>query len=153
MARPIKEGILFFSIPCDFFSDPLIKRLERQFPGQGICLYFRLRCDGHSRKGYYVPLDEDSIFNIIDDLRIDDSEFNEILSFMIEKKIFVEIEHPKFGRVITNEAMQRDYQAAVDDRIRKRKERNKQYTLTVDESIWLLSKDDTDERICPRTIP
>lgn len=153
MAKPVKDGILYFPLPVDFFHDPKIKRLERKFPAVGIRLYLKIRCDGHSRHGYYFPMDEDSIFNILDDLRIEETEFNQIVDFMIEKDILVEIHHSILGRVVTSKDMQQDFQVAAAERIKKRKQRDKSYRFPVDDEIWILEtvpgqSGDNSETIC-----
>ena len=59
MARPQKEGLEYFSLDVDFFSDRKIKILKGRFGADGITYYLYLLCEIYKGHGYYLEVDED----------------------------------------------------------------------------------------------
>ena len=56
MARPQKEGLEYFSLDVDFFSDRKIKILKGRFGADGITYYLYLLCEIYKGHGYYLDV-------------------------------------------------------------------------------------------------
>lgn len=59
MARPQKEGLEYFSLDVDFFSDRKIKILKGRFGADGVTYYLYLLCEIYKGHGYYLDFDAD----------------------------------------------------------------------------------------------
>ena len=94
MARPQKEGLDYFPLDVDFFSNRKIKALMGRFGAQGVTYYLYLLCEIYREHGYYLQTDDDfdyiisaePVFDSFGHLTyivksaIDMTEFNELLS-------------------------------------------------------------------------
>ena len=137
MARPIKEGLDYFTTEAGIFSTPKIRSLIRKFGTNGIAAYFWI--NAHSlEKAYYLQWDDDTKGLMCDELRIDENQIDEIVEFMVEKKIFVEINHSDMGDVLTSEKLQKDFIPVLSDRLRKSKG-NPTVEDRTDPEIWLIT--------------
>lgn len=67
MARPQKEGLSYFPLDCDFFTNRKIKALRRAHGTLGVLTYLNLLCKVY-KNGYYLK------FNSISELSYDIAE-------------------------------------------------------------------------------
>lgn len=61
MARPPKEGLLYFPFDVDFYEDFKIEDLSNEFGPLGESVYKRILCLVYRDKGYYLEIDMDRL--------------------------------------------------------------------------------------------
>lgn len=134
MPRPQKDGLDYFPLDVTFFTDPKIKILKARYGVDGIAVYIYLLCEIY-RTGYYLQLNDDSIYIFSDDLKMSTEKVMQVLNFLLERSLF---EHTLFqsDKVLTSAGIQRRFQLAV-------KERAKKNPVNA-EGFWLLPPDKTE---------
>ena len=136
MARPKKQGLLYFSFDTDFFySDRRIKALRSRFGNDGIVLYIWILCEAYKDKGYYLIYDEDCIDNMITDLGLTEGFIEQVMEYLASRSLLTKIS-TLAGPVttITSPGIQKRYQEAMKGQKR---------TVDVCSEIWLLKKEET----------
>ena len=136
MARPKKQGLLYFSFDTDFFySDRRIKALRSRFGNDGIVLYIWILCEAYKDKGYYLVYDEDCIDNMITDLGLTEGFIEQVMEYLASRSLLTKIS-TLAGPVttITSPGIQKRYQEAMKGQKR---------TVDVHGGIWLLKKEET----------
>lgn len=134
MARPKKQGIDYFSLDCDFFSDRKIKILKARYGADGITLYLYLLCEIY-KNGFYIRVDEDFYYIVSDDLGMNCDKVKQVLTFLLERSMF-DKQLFQSDAVLTSAGIQKRFQLAV-------KERAKKNPIKVD-GFWLLEKEETE---------
>lgn len=135
MARPQREGIEYFSMDVDFFSDRKIKVLKGRFGSAGITFYLYLLCEIYHGHGYYLKIDEDFEYLTSSDLLLESEKIMEMLSFLLDRGLF-DKELFESYHILTSASVQRRYQMAVKTRAAKT-------NVFVDPRFWILSKEET----------
>ena len=134
MARQKKQGIDYFSLDCDFFSDKKIKILKARYGADGITIYLYLLCEIY-RNGYYIIVDDDFYYIMSDDLNMNCDKVKQVLTFLLERSMF-DKQLFQSDAVLTSAGIQRRFQLAV-------KTRGKKNPIEV-ERFWLLKKEETE---------
>ena len=134
MARQKKQGIDYFSLDCDFFSDKKIKILKARYGADGITIYLYLLCEIY-RNGYYIIVDDDFYYIMSDDLNMNCDKVKQVLTFLLERSMF-DKQLFQSDAVLTSAGIQRRFQLAVKTRAKKN-------PIEV-ERFWLLKKEDTE---------
>lgn len=133
MARPKKDGLLYFSFDTDFFyADNRIRTLRARFGSDGLIFYIYLLTEIY-RNGYYLRWNEESEDNVVADLNLSEGLIKQILKFLINRSLLTSI-LVNSDTIITAPGIQKRYQEAVKSLKRD---------VFVDEQIWLLSKEET----------
>lgn len=134
MPRPQKDGLDYFPLDVTFFTDPKIKILKARYGVDGIAVYVYLLCEIY-RVGYYLQLNEDSIYIFSDDLKMSPEKVMQVLNFLLERSLF---DNKLFqsDKVLTSAGIQKRFQLAV-------KERAKKNPVNA-EGFWLLPPDKTE---------
>lgn len=132
MARPMTDGLLYFPLDVDFFSDKKIKSLRAHYGADGIALYLYLLCEIY-RNSYYIKVDDDFIDCAAADLGLTVDKTRQIMKFFCKRSLF---DDKLFmaDTILTASSIQRRYQEA-----RKGSKRD----VFVDAKLWLLDKLDT----------
>lgn len=115
MARKCKIGLTYFSHDCDSTADPKLKILLAKYGVIGYGTYWKILEEGYKEKGYYFDCTEDNIILLSSDLKLDVEKVQEIINFMIEKKLFNKEIYEKYS-VLTSKRMQRNYIAGSEQR-------------------------------------
>ena len=134
MARQKKQGIDYFSLDCDFFSDKKIKILKARYGADGITIYLYLLCEIY-RNGYYIIVDDDFYYIMSDDLNMNCDKLKQVLTFLLERSMF-DKQLFQSDAVLTSAGIQRRFQLAVKTRAKKN-------PIEV-ERFWLLKKEETE---------
>ena len=136
MARPKKQGLLYFSFDTDFFySDRRIKALRSRYGNDGIVLYIWILCEAYKDKGYYLIYDDDCIDNMITDLGLTEGFIEQVMEYLASRSLLTQISTLASPvTTITSPGIQKRYQEAMKGQKR---------TVDVKGEIWLLSKDET----------
>lgn len=132
MARPKKDGLLYFSFDVDFFSDKKIKSLRARYKNDGITFYIYLLTEIY-RNGYYIRWDEDYEDNAIVDLDLTEGFIKQVMTFLTNRSLLTSITVGT-DTIITSPGIQKRYQEAVKGLRRD---------VFVNSEIWLLSKEET----------
>ncbi len=143
MARPLKEGLDYFSLDVDFLNDSAIRKLRQKRGSLGVIVYISLLCHIYKKHGYYAILDDDLVSDVTDDLSGKYAPDTDAVSAVIEDCIslglIVRVENSKTmaahrgeGKpaVITSRRVQ--IQFLLSSRRRK--------SIEVDGTIWLLNQ-------------
>ena len=136
MARPKKQGLLYFSFDTDFFySDRRIKALRSRYGNDGIVLYIWILCEAYKDKGYYLIYDDDCIDNMITDLGLTEGFIEQVMEYLASRSLLTPISILASPvTTITSPGIQKRYQEAMKGQKR---------TVDVKGEIWLLSKEET----------
>lgn len=137
MPRPQKEGIDYFPLDVNFFSDKKVKILKARFGADGITIYLYLLCEIY-RAGYYIKFDDDALFITSNDLGMSPDKVKQVLKFLLERSLFDNILFQS-DTILTSTGIQRRFQLAV-------KERAKKNPVEV-QGFWLLNKTETESFI------
>lgn len=134
MPRPQKDGIDYFPLDVNFFSDPKIKILKARYGVDGVAVYVYLLCEIY-RAGYYLQLNEDSAYIISDDLKMSAEKVMQIMNFLLERSL-LDSKLFQSDKVLTSAGIQRRFQLAVRERAKKNHIEIK--------GFWLLSEAETE---------
>ncbi len=134
MPRPQKNGIDYFPLDVNFFSDPKIKILKARYGVDGIAVYVYLLCEIY-RAGYYLRLNQDSIYIISDDLKMSAEKVMQIMNFLLERSL---LDSTLFqsDKILTSAGIQKRFQLAVKERAKKNPVEIK--------GFWLLDETETE---------
>ena len=88
MARTREIGLRYFPMDTGIFSDRKIRRLLKTFGAKGYLIYNFVLCEIYRDKGYFVQCDEDFLFDIADNLAIDENLVKEVISFCVSNVLF-----------------------------------------------------------------
>ena len=135
MARPQKEGLEYFSLDVDFFSDRKIKILKGRFGADGVTYYLYLLCEIYKGHGYYLDFDADFDYITSSELGMSPEKIGQMRKFLLERSLF---DNKLFqsDTILTSTGIQRRFQMAVKSRATKN-------PIVVNAKFWLLSKEET----------
>lgn len=143
MSRPKEDSLKYFPLKVGFFQNKKIRMLKSRFGKDGVTFYLYLLCEIYGGKGYYVRFDEDLLFIIADDLNIEVNLTRQIMKYLCERSMLVEIEIENekeeskvFASVniITARNIQEQYQESTKGLRRD---------VLVDKRIWVLKNEET----------
>lgn len=133
MARPKRDGLLYFSLDTDFFyADRRIKALRSRYGSDGLIFYIYLLTEIY-RNGYYIRWDEDGMDNAIVDLGLTEGLIEQVMTFLVNRSLLTRILVGS-DTIITSPGIQRRYQEAVKGLKRD---------ISVDRDVWLLNQGET----------
>ena len=133
MARPKKDGLLYFSFDTDFFyADNRIKALRARYGSDGLIFYIYLLTEIY-RNGYYIVWNEDSEDNALADLNFSDGLIKQVMEFLVNRSLLLRI-LVNSDTIITSPGIQKRFQEAVKTLKRD---------IYVYEDIWLLNNEET----------
>lgn len=144
MPRPVKEGLDYFSLDTDLLTrDKRIKKLLRQYGADGITFLIALWCDIYGGTGYYVVADDEYLEEMAHDTGINFNTIRQIVGYLLSRSLF---DNTLFQsvKVLTAPGIQRRYQLAVKERVRKRRT-----PVIVETDYWLLPEEE-DETVTIR---
>lgn len=135
MARPKRDGLLYFSLDTDFFyADRRIRALKSRFGSDGIVLYIYLLTEIY-REGYYTRWNTDSIESAMDELGFAEGLIEQIMTFLVSRSLLMKVSIlAGSDAVITSPGIQKRYQEAAKSLRRD---------VIVNREIWLLNEDET----------
>ena len=133
MSRTQSQGIEYFPMAVDFFSDKKVKILKARYGADGITIYLYLLCQIY-REGYYIRVDEDFEYMLSDDLNMSSDKVKQVMTFLFERSMFHE-QLFKSDAILTSTGIQERWQKAISTRARKSPIEVGNY--------WLLNESDT----------
>ena len=117
MARPLKDGIDYFPIDCQF--NDKMKLIQAEFGLIGVGIVIRLWQRIYGEKGYYTAWDEDVVLVFASENGVGASIVSEVVSACLRRGIFDRNTYELHG-VLTSEGIQERYVEATARRQRKK---------------------------------
>lgn len=133
MSRTQSQGIDYFPLAVDFFSDKKTKALKARYGADGVMVYIYLLCQIY-REGYYTGVDEDLYDNIADDLHMSIDKIQQVMTFLLGRSMFNE-QLFRSDAILTSSGIQERWQRAITTRASK--------TPIVVGRFWLLNESET----------
>lgn len=112
MARPKKQGIDYFPLDVDFFSDVKIRKIARACGSQSTSILICLLCNIYKDNGYYILWDEDLPFVIADSVGVSEGAVKEVILKAIQVDFFDKDIYEKY-KVLTSHGIQSRFKSAV----------------------------------------
>lgn len=143
MARPKKDGLDYFPMDTDIFSDEKVRILKARYGADGIALYLYVLCRIY-RNGFYVRYDDDFDCVAAEELHMSVAKVQQIMTYLFSRSLLTKV--TKVSKlvipvtIITSHGIQRRFQLAVKARALKN-------PITVDKAFWLLKKTETESFI------
>ena len=108
MARPKKQGIDYFPLDVNFFSDVKIRKIARACGSQSTSILICLLCNIYRGKGYYISWDEDLPFCIADEVGVSEGCVKEILLKSVQVGFFDVDKYSAYG-ILTSSWIQKRF--------------------------------------------
>ena len=132
MAGKPRLGLDYFFVSVDFYSDIKIRHLKRIHGSYGIHAYIFLE-QLIFRSGSYLKFDlDDLVFELSDELQIDEPKAAEILNYLVKTNLFDKASFDK-GYLTSVEIQEHYYFATKERKVRTQPE------------CWLLSEEKMKE--------
>ncbi|TZF84531.1 DUF4373 domain-containing protein [Pedobacter sp. BS3] len=113
MARPVKQGLDYFSFDVDFYDNRKVRKIMRSCgPVSGTVLSC-LMCNIYRYKGYYILFDDDLAFDISDVTGTPEEDVNDIINKAIEVNFFNQELYEKYGILTSDEIQKRFKQGSA----------------------------------------
>lgn len=109
MARPLKNGLEYFSLDVVFYNDIKIRKIVRRKGGDALSVYIVLLCIIYD-KGYYLEWNDDVPFLISEATGYQEDRVTEIILYCIENGLFDKHIFEQY-HVITSCSIQKRYMA------------------------------------------
>lgn len=118
MARPIKNGLEYFSIDVDFFSDLKIRRIKKDCGPISISILICLLCNIY-RDGYYIGWNEDMCFAVAETTGAAEGAVSEVVHKALSVGLFDKSMFVRY-KILTSNGIQKRYEnVAKSSRIKK----------------------------------
>ena len=126
MARPLKEGVDYFSLDC--YMDDKIKMIQAEFGLKGFAIVVKLRQTIYREHGYYCEWNEEKklLFASEEGADCGPGLINEIVQACIRRDIFSKKLFDKY-QILTSRGIQKRYLSITAKR--KKAEMKKEYSL------------------------
>lgn len=115
MARPMKDGISYFSFDVDFLNDIKVRKIKRQFGNDGIVVVISLLANIYRDRGYYMTWDDDTAFVLGDEVDVDEEVVIRIVNKALEVGMFDQEMYDKH-RILTSRGIQKRFLKAAERR-------------------------------------
>lgn len=112
MARPLKSGIDYFPLDCNFMKDIKVRKILRACGPSAIAVIVNLLCTIYQGDGYYMMWDEDTGFLIADDVGVKESFVHEVVKAAVQAEFFNAGMFDTRG-ILTSVGIQRRYKEAT----------------------------------------
>lgn len=126
MARPLKRGLDYFPLSCDF--DDSIKLIEAKHGYTGFGIYIKLLQKIHKYEGYYMICQEKNLLLFAKECGISLSELKEIIDTCFEEGVFDKGMYDSF-KILTSVDIQKTWFKIVTDSKRKETDIESKYNL------------------------
>lgn len=143
MARPRKDGLDYFPLDVNFLSDLKIKKIIRAYGAQAVAVVMSVLTTIYRDNGYFATYDDDLIFIIADELKLEDGYVKNVIEKLIEVD-FLNKEQKEKNNILTSIGIQERYLKVCERRVKKKL--NATYNLINDGSNELPQTESTDDR-------
>lgn len=142
MARPRKDGLDYFPLDVNFLSDLKIKKIIRAYGAQAVAVVMSVLTTIYRDNGYFATYDDDLIFIIADELKLEDSYVKNVIEKLIEVD-FLSKEQKEKNNILTSIGIQERYLKACERRVKTTL--NATYNLLNDSSTELPQTESTPD--------
>lgn len=140
MARPRKDGLDYFPLDVNFLSDLKIKKIIRAYGAQAVAVVMSVLTTIYRDNGYFATYDDDLIFIIADELKLEDGYVKNVIEKLIEVD-FLSKEQKEKNNILTSIGIQGRYLKVCERRVKKKL--NATYNLINDSSNELPQTEST----------
>ena len=112
IARPIKQGLDYFSFDVDFYDNLKIRKIMRACGPGGGSILTCLLCTIYRNKGYYILWDQDLPFDIADKVGVSEGAVSEVITKAVQVDFFDDYQFQTNG-ILTSEEIQKRYKAGT----------------------------------------
>ena len=131
MARISKSGLDYFPLDVNFFQDRKVRRISNRHHAAGIAALTSLLCLIYKEKGFYVAWNQDTLFDISQEVCCEEEEMQAIIDDCLSVGLFDTYIYKEYG-ILTSQAIQEQYHKIITDSRRK-------YKLPL-EQFWLIKE-------------
>ena len=131
MARISKPGLDYFPLDVNFFQDRKVRRISNRHHAAGIAALTSLLCLIYIEKGFYVAWNQDTLFDISQEVCCEEEEMQAIIDDCLSVGLFDTYIYKEYG-ILTSQAIQEQYHKIITDSRRK-------YKLPL-EQFWLIKE-------------
>lgn len=135
MARISKSGLDYFPLDVNFLQDRKVRRISSRHHAAGIAALTSLFCLIYKEKGYYVPWNQDTLFDVAQEACCEEAEMQAIIDDCLAVGLF-DPHIYKVYSVLTSQVIQEQYHKIITDSRRK-------YKLPLGH-FWLIKEDFKD---------
>ena len=132
MARISKPGLDYFPLDVNFFQDRKVRRISNRHHAAGIAALTSLLCLIYKDKGFYVAWNQDTLFDISQEVCCEEEEMQAIIDDCLSVGLFDTYIYKEYG-ILTSQAIQEQYHKIITDSRRK-------YKLPL-ERFWLIKEE------------
>ena len=132
MARISKPGLDYFPLDVNFFQDRKVRRISNRHHAAGIAALTSLLCLIYKVKGFYVAWNQDTLFDISQEVCCEEEEMQAIIDDCLSVGLFDTYIYKEYG-ILTSQAIQEQYHKIITDSRRK-------YKLPL-ERFWLIKEE------------
>ena len=132
MARISKPGLDYFPLDVNFFQDRKVHRISNRHHAAGIAALTSLLCLIYKEKGFYVAWNQDTLFDISQEVCCEEEEMQAIIDDCLSVGLFDTYIYKEYG-ILTSQAIQEQYHKIITDSRRK-------YKLPL-ERFWLIKEE------------
>ena len=132
MARISKPGLDYFPLDVNFFQDRKVRRISNRHHAAGIAALTSLLCLIYKEKGFYVAWNQDTLFDISQEVCCEEEEMQAIIDDCLSVGLFDTYIYKENG-ILTSQAIQEQYHKIITDSRRK-------YKLPL-ERFWLIKEE------------
>lgn len=115
MARPMKDGISYFSFDVDFLNDIKVRKIKRKYGNDGVIVLISLLANVYRDRGYYMPWDEDTAFVVADEVNVDEDVVAGVVYKALEVGMFDQEMYDKH-KILTSRGIQKRFLKAAERR-------------------------------------
>lgn len=119
MARPPKMGLDYFPLDVNFLNDLKTKKLVRSFGASAVAVALDVLTNIYKDNGYYAECDDDFIFLIADDLKLEEEYTKNVIKKMVEVDFFNKNLYENH-KILTSIGIQKRYILASGRRVRSK---------------------------------
>ena len=131
MARISKPGLDYFPLDVNFFQDRKVRRISNRHHAAGIAALTSLLCLIYKEKGFYIAWNQDTLFDISQEVCCEEEEMQAIIDDCLSVGLFDTDIYKEYG-ILTSQAIQEQYHKIITDSRRK-------YKLPL-EQFWLIKE-------------
>ena len=88
MARISKSGLDYFPLDVNFLQDRKVRRISSRHHAAGIAALTSLFCLIYKEKGYYVPWNQDTLFDVAQEACCEEAEMQAIIDDCLAVGLF-----------------------------------------------------------------
>ena len=133
MARISKPGLDYFPLDVNFFQDRKVRRISNRHHAAGIAALTSLLCLIYKEKGFYIAWNQDTLFDISQEVCCEEEEMQAIIDDCLSVGLFDTYIYKEYG-ILTSQAIQEQYHKIITDSRRK-------YKLPL-ERFWLIKEEE-----------